>query len=563
MTETRIQRAKARLEELKLERLSWEQHWKDLGQHFTPRKGRWMLDAHEVNRGDKRNQKLLDGTPRYAARTLASGMMSGLTSPARPWFRLVTPDAALMKSASVKEWLEQVETRMRDVFAKSNIYNVLPSVYGELGVIGTAPMMVLEDDEDIIRARPYTVGSYYLANSSRLVVDTFYCEINMTVRQIVQEFVRQPDGSMDWSRVMPQTKALYDSNQLNNWIGVVHYIEPNADREAGRADNRSMPFSSCFFEKAQGEDIFLRESGFEEFPVMAPRWETTGEDVYGSSPGMDALGDAKALQHQTKQKAKVIDKIADPPMAGPPGLRNQRSSILPGDLTFVDFANGTPQFQPVYVPNPQAISVIREDIENLRQLISRGMFEDLFLMLAMSDRRQITAREVAERHEEKLLMLGPVLERLNDELLDPLIDRAFSIMLRRGLIPEPPEEIQGQDVKVEYISVLAQAQKMVATGSIDRLASYVGAVAAFNPEVVDKFDADQSVDEYGTALGVPAKTIRSDDAVAELRQMRQQQQNAQQMAAMAQPMKDMATAAQTASQTQVAGKSALDQMVGA
>lgn len=562
MTETKIQRSKARLEELKLERLSWEQHWKDLGQHFMPRKGRWMLDAHEVNRGDKRNQKLLDGTPRYAARTLASGMMSGLTSPARPWFRLVTPDASLMESAAVKEWLEIVESRMRDVFAKSNIYNVLPTIYGELGVIGTAAFIILDDEQDIIRARPYTVGSYYLANSSRLMVDTFYCEYAMTVRQIAQEYVRQPNGSMDWSRVTAQTKSLYESNQLNNWIPVVHLVEPNADRENGKSDNKNMPFRSCYFEKAQGEDIFLRESGFEEFPIMAPRWETTGEDVYGSSPGMDTLGDAKALQHQTKQKAKVMDKIADPPMAGHTSLQNKKSSILPGDLTFVDFANGTPQFQPVYVPNPQAIGAIREDIENLRQLISRGMYEDLFLMLANSDRRDITAREVAEKHEEKLLMLGPVLERLNDEQHDPLIDRTFNIMLRRGMIPPPPEELQGEDVKVEYISILAQAQKMVATGGIERLANYVGAIAAFQPDAVDKFDADQSIDEYGTSLGVPAKVIRSDDAVASLREARQQQQAAQQAAAIAQPMKDMATAAKTASETQVGGKSALDQVVG-
>lgn len=553
MDETPIQRSNRRLAALKAERDSWDPIFRDLAEHFLPRKSRWLLDKGEANKGYRRSQKMIDGTPRYAARTCASGLMAGLTSPARPWMRLVTPDPDMMEIASVKYWLEQCEQRMRDVFAKSNLYNMLPSLYGELCVFGTAPMIVVEDSREVIRCRVFTAGSYYLANSARLSVDTLIWEDQMTVRQLVQEY------GLD--ALSDTTRSLYQSKQFEKWIPVVHLIAPRADHNPQRADNRNMPWESCHYEAGSNTQKFLRESGFEEFPVMAPRWDPNAEDVYGSSPAMDALGDAKQLQHDTKKKAILIDKIVDPPMNASSELQGKASSLLPGGVTYHGFlANGNPAFTPAYLPNPQALLAMKDSVQDLRQQISKAMYEDLFLMLAMSDRAQITAREIAERHEEKLLMLGPVLERLNDELLDPLVDRTFNIMLRRGLLPPPPDELEGVDLKVEYISILAQAQKMVATDGLERLTNFTAQIAQAQPDVLDKIDFDQAIDEYGAALGVPARVVRSDDEVAELRQARQKQQQAAQMAQAAGPLKDAASAAKTLSETEVNGGNALESL---
>ncbi len=556
MIETPIQTANRRLAELKEDRSTWDPHWRDLAEHFLPRKSRWLMDAGEANRGAKRSSKIIDGTPRYAARTLASGMMAGLTSPARPWMRIITPDPDLMELQSVKDWLQQVERRMLDVFAKSNLYNVLPTVYGELGVFGTAAMMELEDPREVVRFRPYTIGSYFLANSSRLTVDTFYCQYQMTVRQMVQEFGE--------AALSDATSALYKNSQLGNWLQVVHYIQPRSERTLGKQDSKNMPFASGYYELTASGGKLLRETGFEEFPVFAPRWDPTAEDVYGASPGMDALGDAKQLQHDQKRAAKMIDKMDDPPMTGTPELEHRKASLLPGDVTYIGFSanGGHPQFVPTYVPNPAGLVAVNQRIVGLQEMISRAMYEDLFLMLAMSDRKQITATEVAERQEEKLLMLGPVLERLNDELLDPLIERTFNIMDRRGLLPEPPQELDGVDLKVEYISILAQAQKMVATGGIDRLAGFVTSIGQVQPDVLDKMDFDQAVDEYGSALGVPTRIIRSDDDVARMRENRAKIQQAQMMAQAAKPMADAAGAAKDLSETEVGTGSALDMVMG-
>jgi len=198
-------------------------------------------------------------------------------------------------------------------------------------------------------------------------------------------------------------------------------------------------------------------------------------------------------------------------------------------------------------------------INETRQAIDKTFYVDLFLMIAQIDKGQMTAREIVERHEEKLLMLGPVLERLEGELLDPLIDRTFKIMLRTGVVPPPPEEIQGEDMKVEYISMLAQAQKMVGTTAIEQTISFVGNMMDAFPEIKDAVDADEAIIEYGDLMGIPSKIIRSKDEIMAIREERQKAEQAAQTAAV---MPQMVEGAKKLSETELGKNSALDALLG-
>lgn len=552
------QRFERRLSALKAERDGggWLSHWRELSDYVLPRRGQFLVT--DRNKGDKRNAKIIDNTATLAARTLASGMMAGITSPARPWFRLTTPDPEMKEFGPVKVWLHDVETRMREVFARSNVYNALPTLYGELGVFGTGAIFVQDDFEDVIRVHPYTVGEYYLANSARLAVDTLYREFSLSVAQAVEQFVRQPHGAMDWSRVSSAVKALYEAGSYDEWVEFVHVIEPNPDRIPGMEDAKNMPWRSVYYEKGADHGRLARVGGFKQFPVMAPRWDLMGQDVYGRSPGMDCLGDVKALQVMQKEKAKAVQKMVTPPMVGGAALKNAVISALPGGVTFVDGTEPVKQLAPLYQVNPQ-IQHLLMDIDDHRKRIDKAFFADLFMMVSQMERAQITAYEIQVRQEEKLLMLGPVLERLHDELLDPLIDRTFAIMQDKGLLPPPPEELSGADLRIEYISVLAQAQKAVATSGVERFAGFVGNLAAVKPDVLDKFDTDQAVDEYADALGVSPRIVRSDDDVAKVRGARAQQEQQAQAAQMAQMA---AQGAETLSKTDVRGDNALTRMLG-
>jgi hypothetical protein len=547
---SRRQRYLRRWDSLKAERSGWIDHWRDIAENTRPRSFRYLANDR-TRAGTKKNQKIINGKPIWALRTLAAGMMAGITSPSRPWFRFTSGDPTLSDSQAAKEYLGALEEKVREALQKSNIYNALHQVYSDLGGIGTSTLYIEEDSEDVMRAYVFPVGQYCLANSARHAVDTVYRELSMTVGQLVEQFgeAKCSDG----------VREKYSRGQINDWVEVLHIIEPNRKFIAGKLGPVGKKFASCWMERAGSDDLgFLRESGYEEFPIMAPRWETTGEDIYGSSPGMDALGDCKALQLAEKRKAQAIDKVVTPPMVGPAELANRKISLLPGDTTYLGNMSAGSRFMPAYEVNPNAVATIGMEIRENEIRIDRAFFADLWLMLSQSDGVK-TATEIVERREEKLLQLGPVMERLQDELLEPLISRVFAILQRKQLLPPPPEELQGREVRVEYISIMAQAQKLLGTTGIERVTGYVGNLAAVaGPSALDKLDIDQAIDEYATMNGVPPDMIRSDEDVAAMREQRAQ---AQQKQAQLEQAQVAAATAKDLSQADTEGENGLTTML--
>lgn len=545
---TRKDSFRKRFELMKSERSTFIPYWRELSDYHLAHRGRFLTS--DRNKGHKRNTKQLNNTSRLAGRTLASGMMAGITSPARPWFRLGTPDPGMREFGPVKIWLMQVEMIMREIFNRSNLYNSLHAVYHELGVFGTASIGVFENFNNVIRCKPYTIGSYVVGMNGEDIVDSWAREYQLTVGQVVKQF------GID--NVSHSVADQWRTGNTESWVDVIHMVEPNDDRDSMSPLAKDKKFRSVYFEVDCSDDKFLRESGFDDFPVMSPRWEVTGEDIYATAcPGMDALGDAKGLQVSERKKYEGIDKHVDPPLQAPTSLKNVvDNGMLPGDITYVDDPSGK-GLRPVYEVQPN-LNAMLQDIEKTEQRISRTFYEDLFLMLANSNRAQITAREVAERHEEKLLMLGPVLERLHAELLDPLIDRTFNIALKAGILPTPPQELQGTEMRVEYISVLAQAQRMVAASGVEQLAGYVGQIATIWPEARHKFRPDQSIEDYANALGTSPELIRSDREYNQAVQAEQQAMMAQQQAA---SMPQMVDSAKSLSETDTGGKNALTDMM--
>jgi Bacteriophage head to tail connecting protein len=512
--------------QLKTERASWYPHWKELSDYLLPRSGRFFIQDRD--RGQRRHNSIYDNTGTRALRILGAGMMSGATSPARPWFRLTIADPDLAQYAPVKQWLADVSSLMLSVFQKSNTYRSLHSMYEELGCFGTGVSVVMPDFKNIIHHQTLTCGEYCIATDYRGHVNTMYREFQQPVHSIVAEF--------GYENCSKSVQNMWDRGTLDTWVTIVHSIEPRADRERDirKKDAKNMPWKSCYFELNAEPNKYLRESGFKELPVLAPRWAVAGGDIYGNSPGMEALGDVKQLQHEQLRKAQGIDFKTLPPLQVPTSMKNRDVDRMPGGISYYDATTPGAGIRSAFDVNLD-LSHLLADIQDVRERIKGSFYADLFLMLANGTNTTMTATEVAERHEEKLLMLGPVLERLHNELLDPLIEMTFTRMIEAGVVPQPPEELQGMDISVEFVSMLAQAQRAIATNGIDRFVGNLGAVANFKPDVLDKFNSDEWADAYSDMLGVDPKLIISNEQVAVIRKQRADAQAAQaQMAAMQQ-----------------------------
>ena len=558
--------------ELKSARLSFEPQWRDVATFLLPYRHRTTLSDH--NRGDRRNHEILDATATMAYRTFRAGMMAGNTSPARSWFRLLPEDPDLVEAAGVREWLDDTRRILETWFARSNLYNSLPILYGDAGGFGTGVMSLEEDDETLLLSRTYPVGSWWIARDWKGRPNVWYREFRMTVRQIADRFGL--DGASTFLR------NLYDNAYYETYVDIGHYIGPN---DADVYDDGALsgpvrfPWRSCYFELGTSErggttqapyfaareleDRVLHESGFEYFPVLVFAWERTGEDVYGiECPGMTAIGDIKQLQRGERKILQAVDKMIDPPVIAPPWAKREGEiATLPGKVNYVAERDATQGIRPLY-QLAFDVAAMEEKQEAVRRRIREAFYTDLFRMFAAIEHEpgSRTATEILERKEEKLVQLGPVVEALNYEVLNPLIDIAFAFAIRQGKLPPAPPDLEGQNIKVEYVSLMAQAQRAVGLGAIERTVSFVSSLAGAIPETADKIDWDQAVDEYAERAGAPPRIVRSDEVVEAIRASRRQASAVQaQLAALAEGAKT----AQTLSKTDTGSKNALTDLMGA
>ena len=522
--------------------------WTQIAKNFVPYRGRFALDDTQ---GTDKYADLLNNKPALSMRVLTAGLMSGMTSPARPWFRLSTGDTALDEQDAVKQWLYDCREIMVNLFSRTNLYNSLQTFYTEISTFSTATLGMFEDDQGFVRFEALTAGQFAIGLNNKNVVDSIVIRRKRAVSAIVGEFGIE--------NVPAVVRNLWERGDLGEEFTLVNLVEPN-DNRGGTVFAYDLPFRSVtWVEGVGGNEAILRQSGYNEFPFAVARWDVVVGDAYGTdSPALMALGDAKGLQLIERDLLQVADRMADPAMLADKELRRSLGdrAPVPGSMHYVDNPDKV-----VRALSQEGRSTLSEMIgltQRQEARIDAAFYVDMFLMLASSDRREMTAREVSERHEEKLLQLGPVLERLQDELLNPLVSRVFSVLQRARVLPDPPEELADAELSVVYISLLAQAQRLVSQQNVDRLIDTAAGLMNFDPNIARKLDVERILDTYADVLGVAPDLLRSRDEYGQILAAAQQQQAQQEAMAGAE---QMANVAKTASQTQMEKPSGLSEIM--
>lgn len=548
----------------------WTQNWSDLAEFILPRRSIWLTQStggnpnpNNMTRGRPLNTAIADPTATLAVRVCSAGLMSGLASPSRPWFKVIPAVKKFDIDADARIWLDSIEDRVYTVIAGSNFYNAFAQECEDLVVFGTGPSIIYEDEQDLIRLYNPAVGEYYLSTDATMRIDGLYRLFVQTVSQMVGFFGLEncpADVQSLWSE---------GGNSLEVERTVAHSIEPNFEVGAGGVGKVPGNFTwrEVYWTYGSGSPYPLSKRGFSDQPFTAARWSIQSNDAYGRSPGMDVLPDVMQLQVMTRRMAEAIEKQVRPPLIGEMSLKNKPTSTLPGHLTFVTEIGPGKGIRPIYEVNPD-VGAMTMNIQAIERRIQAGLFNDLFLMLEQKVNEEMTAYEVAQKIQEKLQVLGPVIESLLAESLKPKLKRIFNIMKRQGMIDPPPASLQGIPLDIEFVSMLALAQKGAATGGIERLMQLVGSMAAVAPQALDNINVDAVIREFNDLLGNPQKVLYGPDEVAQQRQVKAAQaQDQQRMAAMSQMAEaagKAAPAAQVLSNTNVGeGQNVLGKLLGA
>jgi hypothetical protein len=529
----------ARLKAMVLDRQPWEATWTELSDYFLPRRYVWLLSEKERKSAGVRNRKLLDSTSILALRTLATGMMNGITSPARPWFRLTRPTVSDDEEVAYEEavWLDASGKKMLYVMAQTNFYNAMGILYLEWPTFGTAGMSIYEDSEMIFRCHNYAIGEFSIT-----------CDQNGEVVGLAREFSISAENAVKMfglENCSARIRSDYEAGGVRrgNLHIVCHLCIENEDYV-----RKSAPFVDIYWEKAETGHL-LRKTPLDEWPNITPRWEVYAGDYYGSSPCMDALADVIQLQHMIKRRAQGLDKTVSPPMLYNQMLANRPRSTLPGGETFVpggDLNAGARPLYQIQIPFQELNLDIAATKESIREVLYNPLFTAISNLSTVR-----SATEVDAITQEKLVLLGPVRDRFENEALTPAIQRIFSICRRAGIFGPEPESLRGVDLQVRYTSLLSDAQRAVGTVSIERYLQLIGNMVSIYPDdVVAVPNPEEIIREYADAINLPTRLQRSRAEVEAIKQGQAEKRSLQEAAAMG---GQLVAGAQQLSETDVGG----------
>jgi len=498
----------SRFDRLQGQRENWETHWQEVADYMQPRKA----DVTKRRaRGDKRMEQVFDSSPIQAVELLAASLHGMLTNPSTPWFTLRFKDEEIENDDEAKLWLEASTDAMYTAFNRSNFQQEIFELYHDLITFGTAAMFIEEDDDDIIKFSTRHINEVFIAENDKGRIDTIYRKFKISARAAIQKFGEAVSADV-------QTKAKKDPYEE---IEILHAVYPRADFNPNKRDKANMPFESVYMEYKNGNELSV--GGFREFPFVVPRYLKASNEIYGRSPAMTALPDVKMLNEMSKTTIKAAQKQVDPPLLVPDDGFLLPVRTVPGGLNF--YRSGTrDRIEPLNIGanNPLGLNMEQQRRESIRAVFYVNQ-------LMMQQGPQMTATEVIQRNEEKMRLLGPVLGRLQSELLKPLIDRVFAVLLRNNMLPQAPEFLSGRDVEIEYVSPLAKAQKSTELQSIMRAVEILGSLANVAP-VFDYVNFDNLVKHLADIVGVPQKILKTQSQVnAERQQAQAQQQEMQQM----------------------------------
>lgn len=544
-----------RQNQLWVEGMKWYPRWQDQARYLNPTRGFFYYGIPDYG-PPLDHGTLIDSHVRRCIRDFACGMQSGMTSPARPWFKFETDDPGLMKTPNVALHLEKVDRTLLNLAGHSNIYEGFYNSYEELGTFGTSSWGINPDPMDVFRAESFTIGEYFLGCGPDGRVNAFTRSTWKTVSQIVEEYGEE--------MCSPTIISMFYNNQSDAWRRVIQLIEINDDRIPDYDDFANKHTRAITWEDGSQQNLYLKLEGFNEFPIIAPRWQPrTTHDNYGNGPGADFLGDCRMLQMMQKKKLIGLDKEVDPPLQADSTTGNV--TTLPGAIT--RFSANTPNagVKPLYQVQLN-LKALQESIMEVKEAANQAFFTDLFKTMINDDRPGITAYEIAEKKAEIMNMLSPIVNSLNNNQNNQAVMRMYNIALRAGVLPPMPKELKGKKIKIKYISVLTQAQRMMGLQSIQETVGFFAQNAQIFPQMIDNIDQDNIARGYMEDIGLPPSYFtdlgvmkKNRDARAKAQAAAQKQQ-AQLM--QAETAEKAGKGAKAASEAQTGQGSTLDMLLG-
>ena len=516
-----------------VDQVNWRTQWDQIVKYYDPYSGRYLLgqqgaDAEDMGR--RKDQFRINTTPAHVMKVYRASLCEGLIPRTRPFYRMVPRDRDLLKSNAVKEWCFNQDKKILAMAERSNFYNNGGKVFMETGLFGSAQMWiydVMDDPKRLAWCKTNTIGEFVWGLNGYDGVGSSQTKYRMTALQIVGRFSQQKDYS-DMPSVIQS--AMRD-NQPHTKFTIFHWVFPNQQYKIGALGKDGFQWREIWYSDVHDKNEVLSDHGFYTKPRIDVRALVDGCSVYGRGDGAEALGDTKMLQKLELMKTQALGVMIGPPLNVPIGMKPVGVKLYPNAVNYAPQGVDIQQIKPVYNINFD-LAQAREEIATVEGRIKDLLHYNEFLAVLSMD-KAATAYEIAKRIEEKIMVIGPTLDYLKSEFLAPSIERFYDILAQNNLLDPVPPELSGQPMKVEFTSILSQAQNMIGASTYEQSLGYAARAAqVYGPGVLKNINSDKNVRQYFDMVGMPPDNQVDEDVVAQERaQAAQQQKTAQDLQA--------------------------------
>ena len=489
--------------------------------------GRLILPSRGLFRGEEteslRDANLFNPAAQRALRKAAAGMTQAITPASDPWFRHAFLSRADREATGGNEYVDTVDARIRAVLSAGSFYQAVHAFNKELLAFGCALLSCESSPRTVARFACQTCGTYAVALDEDRMLACVVRRLKMTPRELAERFGRD--------RLFDVTRKMLDDKPYAP-VEVVHVVQRRENADASRRDGLNMPFASYWYEE-NGEHL-LHEGGFRSMPFFFTVWEEA-RGIYGTGPGDEALADQKGIEAWELRKMLGIEKMIDPPLLAP-GTLKRHVRVAPGEVVSDSAATQNNALRPLYEVNfGPAVQYVQQEVQQISMRIEDVMMANIFANMSLETRPAgMTMTEYMDRRRRSAELMGPTVSAYEPRVLNPLIERVFALLDEAGMLPPPPDGLsEWAALSVSYQSPMAQMLEQFGAVATAQFMEQVAPLVQVNPEIFDKLDTDQMVDELAQRMGVPASIIRSDEQVAAIRRQRAEAQAAQQAQAVA------------------------------
>lgn len=450
----------------------------------------------------------------------ADGFMGNVMSRNIRWFATQFEDPLFNDSDDIdgaNEYFSKTDQRMYSELDRSNFYPESMTAFKDSVATGSSAMFIQNDPDDKICCYRTLAPWRWWADVNKYgTFDTLFYRYWLTNDKFLEEFGETAPESI----VKGAKNNLYSQDKKE----IIQCIYPRDSFYAYSKIASRKKYACVYIDVTDA--CVVKESGYDQFPVVIHVYDRSGDDIYGTGLVMAYISEFRKLNRLAYDFAFTL-RMSGKGMWAVPNSMVDKFMIQPEAVMPYTSSDQIPirtdreDYSVQY-----AMQALNEQIE----LVNSLLYNDMFTYM-MQQTKVYTATQVNAIRSEELSLLAAVFGNTQKQKIEKSLRLTFYLMAKNGRIEAPPKEILKNMNMLNFTLNSVLAQSLQAYSQKDANLTNLETATTFASlglqEALDNYNFDYIVRAISRGSGADARSLKSKKEVEQVRMIRQQQQQEQ------------------------------------